>query len=149
MHAGCTTLAEQQALSWKPRVESVSVLCSQSVRQEASATQRAFAGGALRCGLLPLLRCCRVTLEVASGPLAGQAFMLELPPPSRGHAEFVILRSHFEASVRRPWPIGSRCKVGARCSAAAAPAALVSRVTAFRSALWSRSALPRPFGGCS
>jgi hypothetical protein len=34
-----------------------------------------------------------------------------LPPPSSGHAEFVILRSRFEASLQTTWQPGDRVQV--------------------------------------
>jgi hypothetical protein len=48
-----------------------------------------------------------------SGPLAGTSFTLTLlPPEANDHAEFLVLRSRFDAAVQAPWVVGDRVQVG-------------------------------------
>lgn len=37
---------------------------------------------------------------------------MEVPPPSAGHAEFVVLRARYDTAVRRCWEVGDQCQVG-------------------------------------
>ena len=40
-------------------------------------------------------------------------FVVEVPPPMAGHAEFVIHRRRFDASVvAQSWAVGQQCQVG-------------------------------------
>ena len=43
-------------------------------------------------------------------PLAGRTYDVEVPPTHCGHAEFVVLRSRFEESVRRSWGVRNHCQ---------------------------------------
>lgn len=53
----------------------------------------------------------RLQLDDPNSPLEGRSFDVELPPPNCGHAEFVIPRHRFLASVRRKWQRGDCCQV--------------------------------------
>lgn len=53
----------------------------------------------------------RLALDDAASPLAGREFEVEMPPPHHGQAEFVVLRSRFEASVARGWAGEDKCQV--------------------------------------
>lgn len=54
----------------------------------------------------------RLALADDSSPLAGKEFEVEMPPPHHGQAEFIVLRSHFDAAVQREWRSGDKCQVG-------------------------------------
>jgi hypothetical protein len=53
----------------------------------------------------------RLALADAQSPLAGREFEVEMPPPHHGQAEFIVLRSRFEAAIQRSWQIGDKCQV--------------------------------------
>ena len=57
--------------------------------------------------------CARLTLRLSDpeSPLQGRTFDVELPPATNGHAEFVIPRHRFLASVNRMWKRGDCCQV--------------------------------------
>lgn len=59
--------------------------------------------------------CARLTLCLSdpTSPLLGRTFDVELPPATNGHAEFVIPKHRFLASVHRMWRRGDRCQVTA------------------------------------
>ncbi len=46
-----------------------------------------------------------------ASPVHEREFEVELPPPDSGHAEFVVLRSRFDAALRRGWAAGDSCQV--------------------------------------
>ncbi|KAK9829398.1 hypothetical protein WJX72_005590 [[Myrmecia] bisecta] len=46
-----------------------------------------------------------------ASPLSGREFTVDLPPPSFGAAEFVVLRARFDAAIERCWKAGDRCQV--------------------------------------
>ena len=48
-------------------------------------------------------------LNDPQSPLNGQKFTVDIPAPSMGQAEFVILRSRFEATARHIWSLGDTC----------------------------------------
>lgn len=50
--------------------------------------------------------------EGTGSPSPGYQFALQLPAPSDGHPDFVILRSRFDAAVKKAWKPGDRFKVG-------------------------------------
>lgn len=54
----------------------------------------------------------RLVLDDSASPLAGREFEVEMPPPHHGQAEFVMLRSRFEAAMARGWQSEDACKVG-------------------------------------
>lgn len=68
--------------------------------------------------------CARLQLRLTdpTSPLLGRTFDVELPPPNCGHAEFVVPRHRFLASVQRRWMPGDQCQVrspdAASCSKA-------------------------------
>lgn len=53
----------------------------------------------------------RLVLDDEASPLAGREFEVEMPPPHHGQAEFVMLRSRFEAAMARGWQSEDACKV--------------------------------------
>lgn len=55
----------------------------------------------------------RVTLQLSdpASPLSGQRFTVDIPSPASGQAEFVILRSRFDAAVAHKWAVGDECLV--------------------------------------
>ncbi|KAK9915369.1 hypothetical protein WJX75_008121 [Coccomyxa subellipsoidea] len=53
----------------------------------------------------------RLALADEASPLAGREFEVEMPPPHHGQAEFIVLRSRFDASVQRDWHVGDKCQV--------------------------------------
>ena len=53
----------------------------------------------------------RLRLSAPSSPLVDRTFDVELPPPNCGHAEFVIPRHRFLASVHKRWKQGDQCQV--------------------------------------
>ena len=53
----------------------------------------------------------RLVLDDEASPLAGREFEVEMPPPHHGQAEFVMLRSRFEAAMARGWHSEDACKV--------------------------------------
>ena len=53
----------------------------------------------------------RLALDDSASPLAGREFEVEMPPPHHGQAEFVVLRSRFEAAVQRGWCSEDKCQV--------------------------------------
>ncbi len=61
----------------------------------------------------PLVPCSlRLVVDPRCGsPVAGRGFDVLLPPPSLGHADFVVPRGRFEAAVRRMWQPGDTCQV--------------------------------------
>lgn len=54
----------------------------------------------------------RLALSDAASPLAGREFDVEMPPPHHGQAEFIVLRSRFDAAVQRDWHVNDKCQVG-------------------------------------
>lgn len=52
-----------------------------------------------------------LTLSDEDSPLFGREFEAELPPPTCGHAEFVVPRHRFDAAIQRCWSVGDRCQV--------------------------------------
>lgn len=54
----------------------------------------------------------RLVLDDVASPLAGREFEVAMPPPHHGQAEFVMLRSRFEAAMARGWQSEDACKVG-------------------------------------
>jgi len=63
----------------------------------------------------------RLALDDSASPLAGREFEVEMPPPHHGQAEFVALRSRFEAAMQRGWRSEDKCQVRLRCSACFLP----------------------------
>ncbi len=61
--------------------------------------------------------CAKLRLQLSDpgSPLQGRTFDIELPPPNCGHAEFVVPKHRFLASVHRKWQVGDCCQVCA-CS---------------------------------
>lgn len=57
--------------------------------------------------------CAKLRLQLSdpSSPLQGRSFDIELPPPNCGHAEFVVPKHRFLASVHRKWQVGDCCQV--------------------------------------
>ena len=53
----------------------------------------------------------RLALDDLASPLAGREFEIEMPPPHHGQAEFVVLRTRFEAALRRSWQPEDKCQV--------------------------------------
>ena len=53
----------------------------------------------------------RLALSDAASPLAGREFDVEMPPPHHGQAEFIVLRSRFDAAVQRDWRVSDKCQV--------------------------------------
>ena len=53
----------------------------------------------------------RLALDDSASPLTGREFDLEMPPPHHGQAEFVVLRSRFEAAMQRSWRSEDKCQV--------------------------------------
>ena len=41
----------------------------------------------------------------------GRSFAVEVPHPAGGHGEFVLLKSRYDAAVRRCWEVGDSCQV--------------------------------------
>ena len=60
----------------------------------------------------------RLQLSDTASPLVDRTFEVELPPPNCGHAEFVVPRHRFLASVHRMWKRGDCCQVSRHCSCA-------------------------------
>jgi len=61
--------------------------------------------------------CAKLRLQLSDpgSPLQGRTFDIELPPPNCGHAEFVVPKHRFLASVHRKWKVGDCCQACA-CS---------------------------------
>lgn len=57
-----------------------------------------------------------LALDDSASPLAGREFEVEMPPPHHGQAEFVVLRSRFEAAMQRGWRSEDKCQVSLRPS---------------------------------
>ncbi|KAL0034434.1 hypothetical protein WJX79_002167 [Trebouxia sp. C0005] len=57
--------------------------------------------------------CAKLRLQLSDpgSPLQGRTFDIELPPPNCGHAEFVVPKHRFLASVHRKWQVGDCCQV--------------------------------------
>ena len=57
--------------------------------------------------------CAKLRLQLSDpgSPLRGRTFDIELPPPNCGHAEFVVPKHRFLASVHRKWTVGDCCQV--------------------------------------
>ena len=57
--------------------------------------------------------CAKLRLQLSdpASPLQGRTFDIELPPPNCGHAEFVVPKHRFLASVHRKWKVGDCCQV--------------------------------------
>ena len=51
-----------------------------------------------------------------ASPVAGNHIYTRLPPPFVGGADFLVLRSRFDAAVARMWSIDDHCQVGALAS---------------------------------
>ena len=51
----------------------------------------------------------KLRLSDLDSPLYGRVFSVDIPSPSMGHAEFVVLRDRFEASMRHVWSLGDSC----------------------------------------
>ncbi len=58
----------------------------------------------------------RLALDDSASPLAGREFEVEMPPPHHGQAEFVVLRSRFEAAMQRGWRSEDKCQVSLHLS---------------------------------
>lgn len=56
--------------------------------------------------------CAKLRLQLSDpgSPLQGRTFDIELPPPNCGHAEFVVPKHRFLASVHRKWQVGDCCQ---------------------------------------
>ncbi|KAL0024726.1 hypothetical protein WJX77_011758 [Trebouxia sp. C0004] len=57
--------------------------------------------------------CAKVRLQLSQpgSPHQGRTFDIQLPPPNCGHAEFVVPKHRFLASVHRKWKVGDCCQV--------------------------------------
>lgn len=53
----------------------------------------------------------KLVAELAAVLAQGRSFVVEVPPPAAGHAEFVVLRARYDAGVRRCWEVGDQCQV--------------------------------------
>ena len=82
--------------------------------------------------------CAKLRLQLSDpgSPLQGRTFDIELPPPNCGHAEFVVPKHRFLASVHRKWQVGDCCQVCA-CSGTGSVAGSVAVMICIGSWSWT------------
>lgn len=53
----------------------------------------------------------KLQFDDEASQLKGRHFYVKLPPPFVGGADFVVLKSRFDAAIRRKWTIDDHCQV--------------------------------------